>query len=186
MKNWKLGNGYKNPAASASGIPLSPELKEFLDGKETTRAIAQRYNISPATLTVRAKRAGVPLRGRGRWRRSQPTPVQKEIIALAKTQSYKLVGSRFGLSKQRVHQLIRRWDDRPFSKNQNKKTGNPLRVRVITFRIEESAFQQLTVTLQHPWFKRLRSPNRAAREILYKFLSGLQRPSASGANGTGD
>ena len=46
-------------------LELSPELLEFVNSAVSTTEIAARYGISPATLTMRAKRAGLPLRQRG-------------------------------------------------------------------------------------------------------------------------
>jgi transposase-like protein len=137
--------------------------------------IARRFGVSPATISNRAKQLGLKQRGRGRWKRETPGAPHKQMLSLVSIESQASVARRFGVSRQRVNQIVRRWGDWRHAKTPDKRNGDPVRVRVITFRIEEPAFQQLTETLQHPWFKRLRSPNRAAREIVYNFLSRLQK-----------
>lgn len=148
--------------------------------------IARRFGVSPATISNRAKQLGLKQRGRGRWKRETPGAPHKQILSLVDIESQASVARRFGVSRQRVNQIVRRWGDWQNPNGQDKKDSGAARARVITFRIEESAFQQLTETLQHPWFKRLRSPNRAAREIVYNFLSGLKKPSSSGVNNLED
>src|SRR4051812_44751888 len=92
-------------------LKLSPELFEFVNSPVSTTEIAARYGICPATLTVRAKRAGLPLRKRGRHPSKEPTPLQKKILAFAAVHGCQVSALRFGLSKQRVNALQHRWDD---------------------------------------------------------------------------
>lgn len=61
---------------------LTPEaraqmLAEYQTGTDTVRVIAERYGVSPVTVAVQRRRAGVP--GRGPSRRSQLVPV--EVVA---------------------------------------------------------------------------------------------------------
>jgi hypothetical protein len=75
----------------------------------TTEEIALKHGISSATLTVWAKKVGVPLRRRGRRKYEMPTPRQREILRLASVYRYDEVGKRFGVSKQCIHQTVQRW-----------------------------------------------------------------------------
>lgn len=75
----------------------------------TTEEISVKHDISPATLTVWAKRAGIPLRNRGRKKQDLPTPRQMEIIKLASVYTYDQVGERFGMHKQSIHRIVKRW-----------------------------------------------------------------------------
>src|SRR4051812_30924040 len=86
------------------------EIAQYLNSAETTKMIATRFGITPATLTQRAKRWGVPLRGRGRKPASAPSERSRQILELAKTQTYEAVGDLVGCSKQRVHQIVKKWE----------------------------------------------------------------------------
>ena len=161
--------------AKKQALRLSPELWEFVNLSVPTSEIAARYGISPATLTVRAKRAGLPLRKRGRHLLKEPTPLQKKILAFAAIHGCQQAALRFDLSKQRVNALQHRWkswvaanpDLEP--KTTNRRKANQYAVQ---FHLGPESFNQLRKLLQHPWFRRLESTNQAAREIVNIFLSG--------------
>ena len=85
-------------------------MREYVARKKPVHVLAHENGITPATLTGWAKKFGVPLRGRGRWRRANPSPQHARMIQLVRTQTYKAVGRRFGLTRQRVHQIIKRWN----------------------------------------------------------------------------
>ncbi len=84
-------------------------LDEYENRKVTTQVIADKYGISTATLTVWAKKAGMKLRQRGRKKQDKPTPRQMEIIRLASVYRYEQVGERFGMKKQSIHRIVKRW-----------------------------------------------------------------------------
>lgn len=75
----------------------------------TTDEIATARGISTATLTVWAKQAGLPLRNRGRRRQDKPTPLQLQIVKLASVYKYDQVGKKFGMHKQSIHRIVKRW-----------------------------------------------------------------------------
>ena len=74
-----------------------------------TYQIAKKYSVSAATLTVWAKNAGVPVRGRGVHKKDEPTARQRKIIEMAQIYSYAKVGQHFGIEKQRVQAILKRW-----------------------------------------------------------------------------
>ena len=172
----------------ASGKPqqkvlrLSPELWEFVNSSVRTSEIAARYGISPATLTVRAKRAGLPLRKRGRRLLKEPTPLQMKILTFAAIHGCQRAAGRFDLSKQRVNKIQHRWkswmaanpDLEPKATKRRKANQHTVR-----FHLGPDSFNQLKKLLQHPWFRRLESTNQAAREIVNIFLSGQIRAANS-------
>jgi hypothetical protein len=84
-------------------------LTKYQRGDLTTEEIAAKHGISMATITVWAKKAGLPLRKRGRRARIEPMPRQREIIRLASMGNYDAVGAQFGMCKQSVHRLMKRW-----------------------------------------------------------------------------
>lgn len=149
----------------------APELRDFIQSTETTREIASRHGISQSTLTARAKRAGLPLRKRGRWQLLEPTAKQKQILRLVRTQTYAEVGFRFGMSKQRVSQVVRRWSGWNQPRGRAARENRRQKPRVVSFRVDDASYDRLHELLKHPWFKRLRSTGGAAREIVYRYLA---------------
>lgn len=75
----------------------------------TTEEIAVKHGVSTATLTVWATKMDLTLRKRGRKRRDQPSPRQLEIIKLASVYTYEQVGDKFGMAKQSIHRIVKRW-----------------------------------------------------------------------------
>lgn len=177
MNDTNLGNAemQNRQKPQRKALTLSPELWEFVNSPVPTSEIAARYGISPATLTVRAKRAGLPLRKRGRWPLSAPTPHQKKILAFAAIHGCQRAALRFDLSKQRVNKLQHRWK-LWMTANPDLKTKTIKRCKakqcIVRFRLGPASFHQLRKLLQHPWFHQLGSANQAAREIVNIFLAG--------------
>ena len=165
----------------AKGQTLSPELWEYVHSSKSTAEIAARFGISLSTLTVRAKRAGLTLRKRGRWPLSEPSSVQKEILAFAAIHGGNEAALRFGISKQRVSKLQRRWSASTVLGQVNAKNGrftaNPCKIR---FYLEPAVFDQLEKVLKHPWFPGVSSRNEAARLIVTMFLAGEIRSLKNG------
>jgi hypothetical protein len=176
MNDTNIGKAKKRARRNQQrkGVNLPPELLEFINSPVRTSEIAARYGISPATLTVRAKQAGLPLRKRGRHPLKEPTASQKEILAVAAVHGCQGAAVRFDLSKQRVNKLQHRWKEwiaintgrgptPPARRNANQRT--------VRFRLGPESFNQLKKLLQHPWVSRLESTNQVAREIVNTFLT---------------
>lgn len=90
---------------------MAEALTDYQNRRLSTEAIAVKHSISTATLTVWAKKAGIPLRQRGRKPQENPTTRQKEILKLASVLSQAKVGERFGMHKQSIHRIVKRWRD---------------------------------------------------------------------------
>lgn len=90
-------------------VVMVEALELYQAGELTTKEIAKLKNISTATLTNWAKKAGMPLRNRGRRRQERPTEQQLKIVELASVYRYDQVGERFGMHKQSVHRIVKRW-----------------------------------------------------------------------------
>jgi transposase-like protein len=91
---------------------MADALKDYVNSPSTSvTAIAEKHGVSPSTLTVWAKKAKVKLRGRGRERQRQPSARTREILELTETLTLEDVGARFGMSKQRVGKIVKRWKD---------------------------------------------------------------------------
>jgi transposase len=90
---------------------MAKALADYMKGEMTVEDIAELRGISTATLTVWAKKAGLTLRPRGRRKQEVPTKHQLEIIRLASVYKYDEVGLRFGMHKQSIHRIVKRWRD---------------------------------------------------------------------------
>ena len=92
-----------------SDTKMASALADYTQGDMTVQDIAKKHDISTATLTVWAKKAGLTLRQRGRRRQVMPTERQLEIIKLASVYRYDQVGARWRMHKQSVHRIVKRW-----------------------------------------------------------------------------
>jgi Homeodomain-like domain len=95
--------------AEKSDETVREALAAYKANKLTSEQIAALYKICPATLTVWAKKAGFKLRTRGRRTLTQPTPRHLKILELAAHLRYDQIGAQFGMHKQQVHRIIKRW-----------------------------------------------------------------------------
>lgn len=88
---------------------MAAALIDYQNPDMTSEEVAVKHNVSAATLTVWAKKAGLALRSRGRKAQDRPSPRQLEIIKLASVYTYEQVGERFGMAKQSIHRIVKRW-----------------------------------------------------------------------------
>ena len=84
-------------------------MREYLSGTMKVSEIAARFGVSSATISTRARSLGLPERGRGRRPHSEPPPRHREVLQLAEDRTYEEIPDQFGISKQRVHQILKRW-----------------------------------------------------------------------------
>jgi len=115
---------------------------------------------------------------RGRRAAANPTAEHLQILAATRTRTYEQVGSEFGISRQRVGQIMRRWkkyspvrplrmQEKPSKKRVDKlPVEKENRIHVVSFRLTESEVELLKA--RYPDAK---SVDRAARGIVSKFLS---------------
>lgn len=92
---------------------------------------------------------------------------------MARTHTFAEVGARFGVTKQRVSQVVRRWSQREASPTSGRWENRRQKTRVISFRVNDDVYRHLCQLLKHPWFKRLRSGGSAAREIVQTYLADM-------------
>jgi len=91
---------------------MADALKDYVNCPTMSATnIAEKHGVSPSTLTVWAKRARIRLRGRGRQSLRQPSARTREILELAESLTLEDVGKRFGMKKQRVSKIVKRWKD---------------------------------------------------------------------------
>lgn len=152
------------------------EIAQYLNSSETTKIIATRFGITPATLTARAKKWGVPLRGRGRKPASAPSQRSRQILELAKTQTYEVVGELVGCSKQRVHQILKKWGSECARRKPKTNIAAARAVRlpkqqtsVVSFRLTAEEIVRLSTALPGK-----NSVNMSARHVVRSFLGSLR------------
>jgi len=90
-------------------VVMAHALADYQKREMTTDEIAAKHGISGATLTVWAKKARLPLRGRGRRQIQEITSRNKLIVELAETLTFEATGRSFGISRQRVWRIVKRW-----------------------------------------------------------------------------
>jgi hypothetical protein len=151
-------------------------LEEYRSSPETTTKIAARYGFSASTLTVIVRKAGIPLRSRGRKKATQPSAVQKKILQMTRHATYEATGKKFNRSKQRISKIVHRW---PAWLDENYPTisavtvtspaqpPQPVKPRIITFRLTTAEWSDLRATAKPL------SVNQHAREIV---LAAMKRP----------
>jgi hypothetical protein len=143
--------------------------------------LASPENVAtrPSLKTCSSKEAIEPLvRGRGRRALEVPSEKHFEILAATRTQTYEQVGSLFGISRQRVAQIIRRWKQySPVRTLRSREIGHAKsaprlrikkenRIHIVSFRLTDSEVK--TLQARYPEMK---SADRAARGIVTRFLS---------------
>ena len=84
-------------------------LADYRDGKMTLSQIARKYRVSKESAIGWAHSAHLPPRRRGQPKLVQPTRRQKQILELAEICTFETVARRFGITKQRVSQIAKRW-----------------------------------------------------------------------------
>jgi hypothetical protein len=109
----KIGSlGHEQFARSHSMKPAAVvhgALADYQLGEMTLREIARKYRVSKESLINWAQKAALPPRRRGTPKRNQPTPRQKQILELIRIYEYEAVGRRFGVAKQEICRIAKRW-----------------------------------------------------------------------------
>jgi len=77
---------------------------------DTARVIAQRYSLAASALHYWGKRVGLPMRQRGRRVLLEPTPRHARILELVRAHGIAEAARRVGISRQRAHAIICRWE----------------------------------------------------------------------------
>jgi hypothetical protein len=84
-------------------------LAMYRSGEMTTVELGKLFGTSQSSVTIAAKRAAVPLRGRGTRRQIQPSPAAQKILLEAWATTNSLAAARFQMSRQNVSRLRKRW-----------------------------------------------------------------------------
>jgi transposase len=124
---------------------IEAALAEYVTNEITTKAIAKKHGVSASTITVWATTKGLPLRSRGRRKLDEPSMRQQEIIQQASVCRYEEVGRRFGITKQAVQQVLRRWKSYAKPKRPPFEPGDIITWRGQTFRVISAEISSGTI-----------------------------------------
>lgn len=158
-------------------------LAVYRKGEKTTAEIARCHGIHPSLVTYMAKRAGLPLRGRGSRPHREPSLEAQQALLEAWTNTYTAAAARCNVTKQHIGQLVKRWKAwattqfgpraikraAPRGKQQHR-PAKPVRPHVISFRVTDSELANLQVQLGRLPEPRACSPHSAARFYLLRSL----------------
>jgi hypothetical protein len=144
--------------------------------KQKQLKTAERKTTAIVPAHQNSSKSCVPLRKRGRKPSETPTLRQVQILRAVQCSTYGEVAQHFDVSRQRIHQIVKRWrpllpdvgqrrkeQRRPQRQPKPKKDRLP---HVVSFRVSDGHFNLLQQR-RHTGD----SANDAAREIVIKFLN---------------
>jgi hypothetical protein len=143
---------------------------------DTAKAIARRYSIHPSVLSYWTTGVGLPKRERGRPALLEPTLEHERILELVRKHGVAETARRVGVSKQRIHHVVCRWEPRLKGRRSRlkaqatpKREPRVLRNIVVSFRISTAEWHRLLAT--HPTADEKRSSGFGkARAIVLNYL----------------
>ena len=165
--------GLKKPA-------LMPALVDCACSDDTAKAIAHRYSIHESVISYWSRRLGLPKRRRGRRALLHPTPEHKKILELVRLHGVAQTARRVGASKQRVYQLVCRWE--PELRGHRtavkvttvaRRKRRPARKIVVSFRLSNNVWKLLSAATPIAGEPRLSGP-RKARAIVMNFITSSE------------
>jgi hypothetical protein len=159
-------------------------IRLYSDDEIRVVEIAAKFGVSSAAISTRVKELGLQQRGRGRWKQSLPGRQHRKMLNLLGTETQASVGRQFGLSRQRVNQIARRWASEisqserevslasqpPVSRVQHQKFPETRPV-VISFRLSTKLNSSLASARKSLGLGLRTSRNQVARAIVDRFLT---------------
>jgi len=138
-----LALGTTRPAAMSALVDLACS-------DETATVIAERYALTVSFIHYWGKRVGLPERQRGRRMLLEPTARHARILELVRAHGVTEAARRVGISRQRAHAVVCRWEPalrgrRPVVKLTvlPRPERHPPRVVVVSFRISAGDWERL-------------------------------------------
>jgi transposase-like protein len=164
---------------------------ELQSGRVTNSELARRYGVTPATISQWAKSIGLSPRRRGRRPMERPNAKHCEIIELAGVWNGSAIARHFGVSRQRVHQILKRWShprrvgiripDHTHSSTRSEPRRD-LRERIICFRLTSRQLERAIELLSDLGFHTRMSNNAACRALLLSALDAWPLESKNDAS----
>jgi len=139
-------------ALGAARPSLMSALTDLVCSEITAKAAAERYALAPSAVHYWAKRLGLPERQRGRRPSTQPNPKLRRILDMVRTEGIATAARRVGISRQRVFQIVCRWEPELKGRRIGQKVikleqpRRPRRNIVVSFRISTDEWQKLLAT----------------------------------------
>lgn len=151
----------------------------YSEGELRLVEIAERYGVSPSAISMRAKQLGLKPRARGRWRLGAPVGKQQQVLTLLAQNTQASVARRLGVTRQRIHQIVRRWPSHVSKQHvEDIEVVPPQREphpHVISFRLSTKANTSLKWARKSLGLSALASRNQVARAIVNNFLMAHER-----------
>ena len=85
------------------------DLTQRSAGLVTTAELVAKHHVSPSAISNLANKYGFPKLTRGRKKAAAPSPQQLEILSAIRSETLEKVGLRYGVTKQRVWYISKRW-----------------------------------------------------------------------------
>jgi transposase len=154
-------------------------IRDYRTGTFTYHQLAKKHGVSPATICLWIRRAGLQPPPRGRPPFEKPTATHQKIIQIASTLTGEEIAQKLGVSRQRVNKVLHRWQQfrpPPLSRRSDQSRPKAPRVgtkdQVICFRITTPVVERVQAILHALGLRRRQSNNEACRAVL---LMALER-----------
>ena len=153
-------------------------VQEYESGQFSNQALADRHGVSLSTIHYWIRKSGAPRKPRGPRPLEEPSPIQRQMIELSAELTGREIARRFGMSPQRVHQVLNRWDhlrpQRPEPvksvAEQNPKKRRELRKQIVSFRLTAPQADRVRAALMTWGFGNRLSNGAACRAVLLAAL----------------
>ena len=150
-------------------------VQEYQSGQYTNQELANRHGVSLSTIANWIRRSGGPRKPHGPRPLEEPSPTHRQIIELSAELSGHEIARRFGLSPQRVHQILERWEhlrpERPKTPSrptagQVRRKRRELRSQIVSFRLTSKQTEFVRAALMTWGFGNRLSNSAACRAVL--------------------
>ncbi len=179
----------RGPGRPKNGEGIDPErvLRDYLEGEHTVAQIGRMHGVSAVTVCNLVARAGVPRRRRGRRVLQEPSERDRAILEAVKLRNFEDVGREYGVSRQRIEQITKRWRDwNPVERDlalraaacvSPARSKRALKSCIVSFRLTAEEAARLSQYQMSLGLRTSRNPaNEAARRIVVRAIG----------NGTGE
>lgn len=150
-------------------------IEEYKSGQFTNTELANRHGVSLSTVSGWIRQSGMPRKPRGARPLKQPSPIHRQILELSAQLNGQEIAWQFGLTRQRVHQVLNRWRHlrprrpeppvRPTAERVHKK-HRELRSQIVSFRLTAKQTDRVREALMTWGFGNRFSNSSASRAVL--------------------
>jgi len=139
-------------ALGSSRPNIMSALADLICSDATAKTVADRYALAPSAVHYWAKRAGLPERQRGRRSAMRPNSKLQRILDAVRVGGIAAAARRAGVSRQRVFQIVCRWEPQLKGRRIGSKVvemrrpaRQPRRNIVVSFRISTEEWKKLLI-----------------------------------------